>query len=213
VLVALVAVLVLGAVASASASASSWWVAGSELASSAPLGAATTKVHEFRLRIGATADGEIACPSVELKGADIAAHDGGSVEHLIFKECRYEKDNGGGGAKCFLKSSTIESKALQVEAKLGRKSPEDEVRLMPTNEDEVLAEVGFAKQEPSCVFYGATVKLFGAAWVTLPKGREEAAEQEVVFNGEREMNFGGASADLEGAYKFKLSSGKAWSFH
>jgi hypothetical protein len=210
VLVAMTCALALGAVGSASASASSWWVGGSELGSSEPLAAATTKVNEFRLTISAPVDGKIACQGVELKGADIISHSGGSIEHLILKKCVYETTLKN---VCVLKSTTIESKALTLEAKLGSKSPEDELVVKPAS-GEVLAEIPFEYGSSTCLFNDETVKLTGKAQLVLPKGREEAVEQPLHFTSSgSELRFAGTPAELTGEYKLKLSSGKGWSYH
>jgi hypothetical protein len=217
-LVAMTCVLVLGAVGSASASASSWWAGGNVLASSEPLASSTTKVQAFDIEINSGAEMLIQCQSVGLKGADIAAPSGGSIEHLVLKECTLSGSELGDAPKCRLTSTTLESKALKLEAKLGSKSPEDYLVIKPAS-GEALIEIPFENGEfpGGCPFKSKKpYSLEGTAQLVLPKGREEAVEQplrfEIGISGE--LNFArGELANLGGEYKLKLSSGKAWSYH
>jgi hypothetical protein len=212
VLVAMTCALVLGAVGSASASASSWWAGGNKLASSEPLASSTTKVTEFEIVVGPN-ELAIECSEVGLKGADIASPSGGSIEHLVLWGCEVEPLTGY-GSKCRLGSHTVESKALTLEAKLGSKSPEDELVVRPVGESEVLAE--FSVEGSTCPFYSKNpVQLTGEARLVLPKGREEAVEQPLRFtiSSSGELRFDRELALLRGEYKLKLSSGKGWSYH
>ena len=213
-LVAMACALVLGVVGSASASASSWWAGGSKLASSEPLASSTTKVARFEILINTPGEQTvIECENVSLKGADIASPSDGSIEHLVLKECKVNPYDGS-GPYCHLASETIESKALKLEAKLGSKSPEDDLVVKPAS-GVVLAEISFPAGQEQCPFSGKKpVSLYGEAQLVLPKGREEAVEQSLQFrSSEIELSFGGDGAKLEGEYKLKLSSGKAWSYH
>jgi hypothetical protein len=202
VLVALVAVLVLGAVGSASASASSWWVAGSELGSSEPLASTTAKVAEVTLSWSTL---KIQCASVGLKGADIVAHTGGSIEHLVLQECTVNSSS------CRVVGGKIESKPLKLEAKLGSKSPEDELVAKPAS-GSVLAEFEFENER--CPLEGKQT-LGGRLSFVLPKGREEGVEQELVLHESiaGELHMGELPLTSEGAFKAKLVSGRDWSFH
>ena len=200
VLVALVAVLALGTVASASASAAEWHVGGSALTGSAELASATGLSEAITL---SSAGVTITCSSgLELKSADIAAKNGGKIEHLLFKGCLIS-------APCALSSTTIETKPLTLEAALGSKSPEDTLLLKPTT-GTVFAE--FKISGTSCSIAGVN-KLTGQATFILPKGREELAEQELAVHANvNELEWRG-EVSLKGKVKVKLVSGKGWSFH
>jgi hypothetical protein len=197
-------VLALSAVASASASASSWYAGGTELASSAPLTASAKVTEKIKLfsAIGVTI--ECVSETVETKVAEIVAHSGGQIEHLVFAGCDIIQSG------CGLASTKIESKPLTMEAALGSKSPEDTVLLKPKT-GTVFAEYEITGE--NCGIAGLQ-QIKGKAKVTMPKGREELAEQEVVMHtGSGELTTGYGNMDVEGKFKTKLASGKAWSFH
>ena len=119
----MLAVLASGAVGAASASASSWWVGGTGLTSSASLASSTTRTQAVRFQFSGQT---IECLGVELKSADLVGHSGGQVEHLVFTSCAMEANS-----KCSLKGTKIESKPLKIEPALYGKSPEDKVVLKP----------------------------------------------------------------------------------
>jgi hypothetical protein len=212
-LVAVMCASALAAVGSASASASSWWAGGNQLASSEPLASSTTEVQAFTIAVGPGADIEIRCQSVGLKGADIASPSGGAIEHLMLEKCNVEP-YGANPPNCSLASTTIESKALKLTAALGSKSPEDKLAIEPAS-GEVLAEIHFGGSSERCVFNNKTAKLEGKAKLVLPKGREEMVEQplQLTIASAGELYVGGDVVSLEGEYKLKLSSGKGWSYH
>lgn len=202
VVVALVAVFAFGAVASASASAAEWFVGGSALTGSTELAPATKALESIRLE-SSNGSLSVTCKGIELNKATIAAKTGGQIEHLVFKECSALPP-------CELKSETIESKPLKLEAALGSKSPEDTVLLKPVT-GTVFAE--FTLQGASCLSAGV-VQLKGNPRLTMPKGREELAEQELrMSTGAGELNWSGLEVLLSGKVKIKLASGKGWSFH
>jgi len=203
VFVVLVVALVFSALGSASASASEWYVGGSGLTSSAPLAAKTTRVGGEILISGGSGF-EFGCVGIELKSGDIVPSNGGQVEHLVFTGCSYR------GNGCVLSSTSIESKPLSVEAALGGKSPEDTLLLKPSAGTTFLE---FKLEGGSCALAGKKL-VTGRAMFTLPKGREEAAEQLLnVHTGEGELKMGTISFTLWGEVKLKLASGKNWSFH
>jgi len=202
--VALVVALVFSALGSASASASEWYVGGSGLTSSAPLAAKTTRVSGGIIISGGSGL-EFECEGIELKSADIVPSNSGQVEHLVFTGCN---DVGG---NCVLSSPSIESKPLSVEAALGSKSPEDTLLLKPS------AGAGttfleFKLEGERCALAGKKL-VTGQAVFTLPKGREEAAEQLLNVHTEGELKMASFSFTLRGEVKLKLASGKNWSFH
>jgi|HubBroStandDraft_6_1064221.scaffolds.fasta_scaffold568140_1 hypothetical protein len=204
-LTAMIVMGALGATTSASASAASWYVGGTELTGSALLASSTVKSAAIRV---VTFGAEIECSGIELKNADIAATHGGQAEHLLFTGCKVVSAN------CHLQSSTIETKALTMEAALGSKSPEDKVVFKPT------AGAGkpfaaYVLEGSQCASSGEVIWT-GRATLALPKGQEEAAEQELnihVSEASGELKYGASAVALEGKVKLKLASGKAWSFH
>ena len=200
-LIVLTAVLVFGAVGSASASASAWYAGGTELTSAAPLVAKTGLVQNITISyIGL----ETECGGIELKSADILPSNGGEVEHLVFTGCHMTTPN------CTLSSTAIESKPLTMEAALGGKSPEDTLLLKPTAGTTFME---FKLEGERCGLAGKHV-VTGNATFTLPQGREEAAEQYLnVHTGEGELKMSSAALAVKGEVKLKLVSGKSWSFH
>jgi hypothetical protein len=205
ILAVLVATSAFAAVASASASAaSSWWVAGEALkAPSAELASAASVTSPITLSVAGVV---IRCSSQEVKltNASIAPASGGKIEHLVFNGCTVP------AGECNLASTTIESKPLTMEAELGSKSPEDTILLKPATKT-LFAEYEFTGSK--CSLAGV-VQLTGTDSITLPKGREELATQEVSFNNSaHELKWGSAAVLIEGNAKAKLVSGKAWSFH
>jgi hypothetical protein len=201
--VALLAVMALGAVASASASASAWYAGGSELQSSEALATSapiTEKVSLTSAGVTVECYGE----QVELNTASITPKTGGQIARLVFSGCEVV------GSECSLAPrSRIESKPLTLEAALGSKSPEDTLVLKPTT-GTIVAE--YTLEGSKCALAGV-VQLKGKMQFTLPKGREELASQEVLVRSGGYLTWGAAGVTLGGKVKFKLASGKAWSFH
>jgi hypothetical protein len=201
VLVTLIAVLACGAVASASASASSWYVGGAELSSPAPVTSSTQVVEGITLEFS---NNTINCSGLELKGGELLAHNGGQVEHMVFTGCILHA----GASNCTLSGGKIESKPLKLEAALGSKSPEDTVVFKPAT-GKVFAE--YSITGASCPLAEEGIEVEGQPAFVLPKGREESAEQELLVRGKLTGGIGIWS--FGGAVKAKLTSGKNWSFH
>jgi hypothetical protein len=187
----------------ASASAAEWHVGGSALTGEAPL-ASATKAARVKWQIGSGA--EIGCSKVELKGAKLLAKTGGQIEHAVFT-CN-EAPSG-----CTIKGDQGETPALKLEASLGAKSPEVTLVLKPVT-GETFAEFTLEGGE-QCGLGVQHLKIKGKATLTLPTGREEAAEQLLSFNVPLSSGelVGIGAAGLEGSASLKLASGKAWSFH
>lgn len=197
-------VMAIGAAGSASASAAEWHVGGSPLSGSASLASKTSTPEGVLIT---TALGlHIKCKHIELKGADIAAPDGGQIEHLVFSGCAFQGDSEG----CALESETIETQPLTVEAALGVKSPEDTLLLKPKSGT---LFAGYGVTGETCLSSGKN-RWVGKAKFLLPKGGEELAEQEVVPNtGREELKEGSGEVKFSaGSFGAKLSSGSAWSF-
>lgn len=202
---AVMGVLMFGALGVASASASSWWVGGTELTSSAPLASSTSTLHTITMKFSTIT---IECTGVELKSADLVGHTGGQIEHLVLTNCLMR---GGGG--CSLEGTKIESKPLKMEPALYEKSPEDKVVLKPVT-GKLFMEISVGGA--SCADPEEGAEIEGQMTLALPKGREELAEQELEFvtplvAGELHGWIG--SWTLGGDVKAKLASGKSWSFH
>ena len=200
VLAGLVVVVAVSAMAAGSASAASWYVGGTELASSTPLASTTTLTEPITFNyLGVVTE----CSGIELKKANIAAHTGGEIEHFVFTGCVLE------AAGCSIEKSRIESKPLKIEAALGSKSPEDTVVLKPVKGED------FARFiiKGTCGIAGES-ELGGKIKLVLPKGREESAQQEFRVNtGENELLWNDTSVHLIAGAKAKLESAKGWSFH
>ncbi len=200
VMAGLVVVVAVSATAAGSASAASWYVGGTELASSAPLASTTALTEPITFNyLGVVTE----CSGIELKKADIAAHTGGEVEHFVFTGCVLKASG------CSLEKGIIESKPLKVEAALGSKSPEDTVLLKPVKGED------FARFiiNGTCIIAGES-ELQGKIKLVLPKGREEATQQEFRVNtAEKELLWNDTSVHLIVGAKAKLESAKGWSFH
>jgi hypothetical protein len=201
---AVMGVLVFSAVGAASASASSWWVGGEELLSSTALSSTTVTKVPIRLENPSYAFA-FECTGLELKTADIAAHNAGQIEHLVFTSCHSTSSH------CSLVGTKIESKPLKMEAALGEKSPEDKVVLKPVT-GKLFME--FSVGGTGCTVAEEGAEIEGQATFILPKGREESAEQEVQTHAkEGELKGYLGAWTLGGTVKAKLTSGKKWSFH
>lgn len=206
VLVTVIAAIAMAAVSTASAAAASWHVGGEALSSSAPL-ASTAKAYA---PVNVESFGyDIECrDGLELESASISSPNGGSIGHLVFTGCTVIK-----GARCSLPSEKIETDALKIEAATGTK-PEDTLTLKPAS------GVAFAEIElkgAECEWEGG-VELRGYAKLSMPKGQEELAEQELSWDtteSSRILKWGGGanSVAIRGSETAKLSSGKDWSFH
>jgi hypothetical protein len=199
---AALAVVALGVTGVASASAAEWYVAGSPLTGSAALASNTSTSESIVLSFSGA---NIRCSGLELKTASIAAKTGGQIEHLLLTGCEFTN------LSCRLKSSTIETKQLTMEAALGAKSPEDKVLLKPKTET-LIAEFKLGEGE-KCPWSGSTFKLTGHMTFVVSKGREERVEQEVALRSEGELFASGSEAHLSGTVGLKLASAKNWSFH
>ena len=167
-------------------------------------------VSRSPLRLGWAAEEHLECSGIELKAAEITAHSGGKIEHFVLTGCTYKVARGG----CRLKSKTIESEPLTMEATLGKASPEDIVKLKPVSGN---AFTEFTLEGEGDFCQPGVRKVTGELELVLPKGREELAQQTArVQINEGELKIGGANAFVIGTENqagIKLASGKAWSFH
>jgi hypothetical protein len=111
-----VTALALGATTAASASASSWWVAGQELGSPSAELASTAKMTSPITLYGLGITVECGSESLKLTNASISSTDGGKIEHLLLSSCHTTSGS------CSLQGTTIETKPLTVEAALGGKA-------------------------------------------------------------------------------------------
>jgi hypothetical protein len=205
VLATLAATLAVTAVATASASAASWYTGGSLLGSSASLTGTASGTVIVEMEPGVS----IRCIGMELKGASITAPAGGKIEHIVWKECGYYE----GSIECRLTKTTIETKALNIEAALGKTSPEDTLTLSPQVKTLVM-EITSAGLE--CPFAG-TVQVTGKIKLTMPHGQSELAEQHLGVNTEgTRLQIPGDNAvtlTANGEIGEKLTTAANWSFH
>lgn len=203
-LVGLVAMLALGAVGSAAsaASAAEWYVAGGPLSGSASLATLTTHDESQIIELGSGLS--VTCTgTIEFKNGKLTATNSGSVEHIVFNGCT------SGSQQCKIKGTKMETKALNMEAALGEAGSEDKVLLTPQNTGKVFIE--YTMTGEGCRFEGIQ-KITGEAWLKLPSGREEHAEQEFSLVG-KELHGIGTAGLSNAKAKLKLASGSAWSFH
>lgn len=205
---ALVAVLAIGGAGAASASAASWHVGGGVLSGSEALGTTFKPVTgiSFEFATGAA----VQCVgNIELKNAKITSPGTGQVEHMILNECTMQAS-----PSCTVEHQRIETAPLTMEAALGSKSPEDTVIFKPTAGKTNSPWMEIQVPNEACFWY-PRITITGQAKFIMPTGREEKAEQEIIFhagtgelrNGSFEVKFTETSKS-----KFKLASGKAWSF-
>jgi hypothetical protein len=201
---AVMGVLMFGTLGVASASASSWWVGGTELTSSAPFASSTNTLRTVTMKFNTIT---IECTGVELKSADLVGQSGGQIEHLVLTGCHMQ---GSGG--CSLRNTKIESKPLKMEPALYEKSPEDKVVLKPVT-GKLFMEISVGGA--SCGHPEEGAEIEGQMTLALPTGREELAEQELEFItlAAGELHGWIGSWTLGGDVKAKLASGKSWSFH
>jgi hypothetical protein len=214
-LVATAAMLALGAFASASASASEWYVGGKALSGTVAL-SETIKTEEnivmsFDLSTNETIM-QVTCTSVRVKpggkGLEITSPGTLNASRLVLEGCEATKQV---AEYCELEYPEIITNALEAKLALG-KSPED------------LAEFGKAKAlwtefwlDSDCGWGGGNhFVVTGALTVKMPTGQTEATEQELVFENSSGLTWGGNPGSpvyIKGKIKLKLASGAKWSFH
>jgi hypothetical protein len=205
VLVTLTATIAVAAAATASASAASWYTGGSPLSASASLTGPANSTVVMEMEPGVS----ITCYGMELKGASITAPAAGKIEHIIWKECGYSE----GSLECGLAKHTIETKALNIEAALGKTSPEDVLTLSPQVKTLVMEITSTGRE---CPFAG-TVQVTGKIKLTMPHGQSELAEQHLAVStiGSNLQIPGDSAVILYGYGEIgeKLTTGANWSFH
>jgi hypothetical protein len=217
VLVAALAMLVLGVAGATSAMAAQWYVNGKALSGSAKL-ATAVKVEEPIVLTSKTEKitGEtlkIKCTSAALdkgsKEPDIVAPSTAKFVGMALEGCTLAGLKG-----CSMESYVgLES----FEGKLtAATAPEDSAEFKQT--EKYLSLIPFSGT--SCAFAGEGTFIWGKFTMKATKGQEEKTEQEFVGEGE-------ASSGLEivgwgsphppvyvtGKFKLKLESGQTWSFH
>ncbi len=212
-----VAAVAISAVAAGSASASGWFVGGTELKAGEEVAlASTAKVALVAFNLPFTGV-RISCnagATVLLQiGAAIVARSVWRVAFLIWRYCRTVAPTKG----CELQNGTAEIKTLPLVGVLtkGPKSPEDRVTFSPATKGKPFAEISFAEGN-TCAFEGIQ-PLKGQVSMGLPIGQTEAAVQELEAIGSMENNsleLGGSKAYIEGGKALlSLATGANWSFH
>jgi hypothetical protein len=208
--VCLAAALAFGAVASASASASEWYVNGKALSGSATL-SETFKVEESILLTFDLSTNEtymkVTCTSLKEFGAksEIVAPGAFKLGRLVLGGCKLTMPPG--GAEFCEVEEEFQTKALEAKLALGGKSPED------------LAE--FAKAtwtqfwiDSDCSWEGGDLFIIsGTQTVKVPTGQTESTEQELVFEKAPGLSSEDGPVYITGKIKLKLASGEKWSFH
>jgi hypothetical protein len=213
-LVCLAVALAFGAVASASASASEWYVNGKALSGSAAL-SETFKVEESILLTFDLSTNEtymkVTCTSVssydegksEIAAPGILKLGTGS---LILRNCQLTMPPAE-DEFCELTSPSIEFKALEAKMALGGKSPEDLAEFAKANWTKFWIE-------STCSWEGGDLfTISGTLTVKVPTGRTESTEQELVFEKAPGLSSEDGPVYITGKIKLKLASGEKWSFH
>jgi hypothetical protein len=208
----LVAVLALCALASASASASQFYVGGKALTGTAAL-STSVKVEE-PIVISATWGSNhlvVTCRQASLhKGSnEIEAPGTLKTEWGDFASCTMT-----GLEECSM-GSEIGFEALKGELSTAT-SPEDAISFKPTNKNDLLTKLPFKGE---CFAVGDT-DIVGSLAMKVVKGQEEKTEQEFVGEGTagkglEVVGWGQPHppAYVTGKLKLKLESGSAWSYH
>jgi hypothetical protein len=206
VLVTAIAVLALGAIASASASAAEWHVGGKALTGSAAL-AKTTKVEESIGLSILEGYGRISCPSATLaevpKGLGIFAPNTLKMG-MVLEGCKMTAPS-----NCSV-VSTIVTEPLVGTLTAGT-YPEDKLVLTSQGGKSMFT----LSIDGSCSIAGED-SASGSFTLSVPTGQEELAEQAFLAQGSKEKPAGagmlGDPLYLSGKVKLKLSAGSLWSF-
>jgi hypothetical protein len=210
VLVVCAAVLVFGALASASASAAEWHVGGKALTGSAAL-AKATKVEESITLDFVAIETKVTCSGATLYGEGkkglpmIVAPISLTMEDLVLEGCKVTNN-----ANCSTPTS-LATEPLELKLSTGT-APEDKAELKTPAK--VLFTITF--EGTRCVAAGEQ-SIDGKFMLKVPTGQEELAEQAFVAQGSKESPAGtewlAAPVYLSGKLKLKLASGSDWSFH
>ncbi len=206
----LVAVLALCALASASASAAEWNVAGKALVGSAAF-AGTAKVEEkitFTMPTEGTKHVKLVCTSLYPGKSQIKAPNTATLSKVELGGCTITE-----GAECSVEGEELFTKTtLSMELSKGTGT----------------ADTVVLKPEVGTTLFGYAYLLGGKCplpnpWslgfteghlnLTMASGQTEAAEQPFTFPGEKEhLEWAGKPIYLSGKFKLKLASGGLWSF-
>ena len=206
--VTLVTVLALCVVASASASASQWYVGGKALSGSTGLTEAT-KVEESVSFTIVAFNAKITCTSASLEGekgklADIIAPGSIGIQSLVLKGCTESSP-----AHCSVPTQ-IETDPLTGQLALGT-SPADTIALTAKGNVFVTFEISGG----TCAIAGEK-PMAGKFTLLAPTGQEEQIEQTLTAQGSNEKPAGttmaGSPVYLSGKLKVKLASASKWSF-
>jgi flagellar capping protein FliD len=203
----LIAVAVLSALISASASAATagWMVNGTLLNGTAAL-ATTAFVDEAGVLKSAEAKIEIECSANTLNGIapEIKSPNTGSAASLEFTGCKALTPN------CALGSSTIGTVPISVEATL-----EGTLAVVATFKPKTKATFAtFEFTGTNCAVLGLNA-VTGTAKVLAPTGQDERTLQlinSIATEASGELKVASSPASLLGSILIKLASGAPWSF-
>jgi hypothetical protein len=206
--VAIIGVLMLSAMASASASAATagWMVGGTNLASgtSEALSETTTRVGGNYLLAGGGL--EIECTTLKVEDGFITGPSKNGAKSLHFSGCNAKTAN------CKLNPTTLSTLPLLSEATL---DPPNALAAVIVFKPETAGGpiLTFKFEGEKCAIAG-TKAITGTQAVLAPTGADERTEQvvtaiELVAN---ELKLGSASAKLTASVGLTLVSGKPWSF-
>jgi hypothetical protein len=202
-LVVLMVTLALGAIASASASASQWYVGGKALTASEKL-AETVKVEEALTFSIPTLALKTQCTGLSADKPEITTSGTLKVRYFTFSGC--SDIEGPKGCKI---SSEFEGLETSASLALGT-SPADKAEFGGS---------GFGVEFTSCGSFSGPARFTGKLPLSLSTGQQEQVEQSFLGEGTNvtknglTLNYEGNDVYVTGKLEFKLASGAKWSFH
>ena len=213
-LMALLAVIVLGAISVGSASAE-WFMKGVLLSGTTPLATTAVVDENTKLLVPSLLDLTIECTGRTLDGEDpkIEDPDAGFASSLKFLSCNTIKPMTG----CALESAnqTVATLPILARAYLGV-DEEDRILLSP-EKDTTLAEINFDETN-SCAF-ASIEPVKGSVIIGVPTGQLELLNQAIVSLGSTENNSleigrstGNKAYLVGGKALLKLANDLKWSF-
>jgi hypothetical protein len=208
--VAVGAVLMLCAFASASASAatSQWYVAGKALSGSAALSSTTKTVENVEIGYWfgeeePRHEAQISCSTASVLSSSILAPGQLKLGNVQLSGCAVTYPTGG---KCSVEGGRLGFNPLKAE--LAKETAGDGGVLAPET-GKKWDGFGFH----GCVLEGPEFQISGTYAFKLPHGQTESVEQEVVFEKASGLTSFGSNVYITGKLKLKLASGTTWSMH
>jgi hypothetical protein len=211
-LTVVLAVCAFSAVVSAQASAGEWFVGGSVLKGSAAIAGTASLSTAGVMKAPAVENATVDC-KVYLFLAHAAIVAGQPELAAAFTAAFFLCEAFAQTGTCALGALAINSSLLNATVKVGSKSPEDRVLVLPRTKS-LLAEIPFSETN-TCAFAGVEgVK--GSVTLAMPTGQSEESAQAIEGLGSVENNsleIANSKAYITGRALVKLASGSKWSFH